>query len=186
MNHPFPHHHKIASMLSVALGLWILLVTPLETAQAQPRATVAPPKVTATVPAHVAPPVAPPSAPPAPKAVPRAIPKPKSVVRPVVPVRRATVVPKVQTGYRALSDSYAKKYGVSASWMWSIVFCESGGNRYAIGDSGRSFGLVQIFMPAHPNITKTQAFDPNFALNYIASNLAAGRASMWTCSRLVR
>lgn len=42
-----------------------------------------------------------------------------------------------------------------------------------------SYGLAQIYLPAHPNITKAQATDPDFALDYIAQHL--GRDDSWSC-----
>lgn len=42
-----------------------------------------------------------------------------------------------------------------------------------------SWGLAQIHLPSHPNITKEQATDPDFALNYIAEHL--GRDDNWSC-----
>lgn len=83
--------------------------------------------------------------------------------------------------------------------MESIISCESGWNHtiqsnhvyternvpkgYKIGDREQSFGLVQIHLPAHPSITKEQAKDPEFALEFLAKNIAAGKSSMWTCAK---
>lgn len=67
-----------------------------------------------------------------------------------------------------------------------IITCESEWNPNAVGDHGTSFGLVQIHLPAHPEITKEQALDPAFSINYLKRELAAGHASQWSCYRLVR
>jgi len=40
-----------------------------------------------------------------------------------------------------------------------IVTCESNWNLYAVGDSGKSIGLFQLHLPAHPSISKECAFD---------------------------
>lgn len=95
--------------------------------------------------------------------------------------------------------SYAAKYDVSRDLMTSIIRCETAGTfdpkiqssaRYTRdhpdwgvkqGDRELSFGLVQIHRPAHPHVTYEQATDPDFALDFMAKNLAAGRRSMWTC-----
>lgn len=85
--------------------------------------------------------------------------------------------------------------------MEAIIGCESGWDTtiqshhtyhernvpkgYKVGDREQSFGLVQIHIPAHPSITKEQAKDPEFALEFLAKNLAAGKAGMWTCSKTV-
>jgi soluble lytic murein transglycosylase-like protein len=78
------------------------------------------------------------------------------------------------------------RYGVNLSLMEAIIRCESSFNPNAVGDFGQSFGLVQIFLPAHPSITKDQALDPTFAVDFLARNLAAGKGSMWTCFRLLQ
>ncbi len=49
------------------------------------------------------------------------------------------------------------------------------------GHREESYGLSQIFLPAHPDITKEQAQDPDFALNYIAKHL--GRDDHWSCEK---
>lgn len=54
---------------------------------------------------------------------------------------------------------------------------------YRVGDREQSFGLVQIHLPAHTHVTKDQAINPIYAADFLARNLAVGRASMWTCSK---
>lgn len=75
----------------------------------------------------------------------------------------------------------SKKWGVSEKEMRRVINCESEFNPRAVGDGGRSHGLVQIFLPAHPHITKAQAQDPEFAITFLAKNLAAGKGRMWSC-----
>jgi len=81
--------------------------------------------------------------------------------------------------------------------MTAIISCESGFNPsiqskhvyteknvpkgYKVGDREQSYGLVQIHLPAHPNITKAQATNTDFATDFLAKNIAAGHASMWSC-----
>jgi hypothetical protein len=85
--------------------------------------------------------------------------------------------------------------------MEAIIGCESGWDTaiqskhtyqernvpkgYEVGDREQSFGLVQIHLPAHPSISKEQAKDPEFALEFLAKNLAAGKAGMWTCAKTI-
>lgn len=80
---------------------------------------------------------------------------------------------------------YATKYHVSEKTMRRVIACESNFNTNAIGDHGKSFGLVQIHMPSHPTITKTQATTPEFAIEFLAKNLAKGNGRIWTCYRLI-
>ena len=110
-----------------------------------------------------------------------------------------------------LADKYANLHGVSSAKVKQIVICEapwkrdSEGRYYdendaqsrirynagqiarnpswgEIGDRERSFGPGQIHEPAHPNITREQAVDPDFTLDFMAENVANGRSGMWTCS----
>jgi len=87
---------------------------------------------------------------------------------------------------------YADKYKVSANLMHKIIACESGydtdiQSKFIRPDGSReqSFGLVQIYLPAHPTITKEQAIDPDFALEFLAKELKAGNAKIWSCYHLI-
>lgn len=92
---------------------------------------------------------------------------------------------------------YAAKYGVSAELMRAIISCETAGTfdpkiqsaaTYTYsrpnvgivkGERERSFGLAQIHLPDNPRISLAQATDPDFALNFMASELAAGNTWRW-------
>ena len=73
------------------------------------------------------------------------------------------------------------EYGVEGKLLTRVIRCESQGNPKAIGDHGTSYGLVQIHMPAHPEITKEQAFDPEFAVDYLAKEISYGNGKIWSC-----
>lgn len=79
----------------------------------------------------------------------------------------------------------ALKYGVSESVMRTVIRCESGFRPNAIGDHGHSFGLVQIYLPAWPSITREQALDPEFAVEFLAQKLSNQQGYLWTCHRLL-
>lgn len=92
----------------------------------------------------------------------------------------------------------AQNYGVSYYVMEQIINCESGWNYkvaskhryhvgnvprgYAVGDYEQSYGLVQIHLPAHPHVSYEQAVNPEFAIDFLARNLAAGKGRMWSCA----
>lgn len=96
-------------------------------------------------------------------------------------------------------DFYAKKYNVSSDTMIRIISCETSGTfdtniqskvRYkfndprrniVMGDQERSFGLSQIHLPDHPNVTYEQAIDADFALEFMADKLSKGQARIWYC-----
>lgn len=80
----------------------------------------------------------------------------------------------------------AKKYGVQPTLMRSIIMCESSFNQNAVNDNPGveySVGLAQINLLAHTDITKDQALDPGFSIEFMGKHLANGKGqSMWvTC-----
>lgn len=77
----------------------------------------------------------------------------------------------------------AKRYGVAETTLKKVISCESSFNENAVGDFGNSFGLVQIHLPSHPYITKVQALNKEFAIDFLAKNLSLGKGKMWTCYR---
>ena len=82
---------------------------------------------------------------------------------------------------------HAARHGVDPDAMVAVARCESGLDPRAVGDVhlGGSYGTWQIFSKAHPTITREQAFDPDWSSEWAAEQFAAGRQSMWTCSKIV-
>ena len=74
-------------------------------------------------------------------------------------------------------------YDVSV--MEKILFCESGYNTFAHASTSKenSWGIAQINLIAHPNVSIEQAQDISFALDFLIENYKQGKApSMWvTC-----
>lgn len=119
------------------------------------------------------------------------------LVATTTPVHAGTVRP---TEYiDSLIKGDAKTYGVSYTVMYNVIKCESHfdptiQSQYHYtwsdpsigvykGDQEQSYGLVMIHLPAHPDITKDQAEDPEFAVSYLAQALAKGEGNQWTCYR---
>lgn len=98
---------------------------------------------------------------------------------PQVPKKTSWTVQEVKD----MTNQYADAYKVSRSTMNAVVSCESGYDYLATGDSGHSIGVSQIHGPSHPEITKDQALDPDFALDFMAKSIASGKGRMWTCYR---
>ncbi len=92
------------------------------------------------------------------------------------------------TDVKGLVVYYAKQYQVSAPFMEKIIKCESGGNPMATNITPReaSYGIVQINRKAHPHISIEQARDIDFSTEFLAKNIAKGKASMWTCARKIK
>lgn len=84
-----------------------------------------------------------------------------------------------------LITHYAALYEVSETQLYKTLKCESGLYKDAVGDYGASYGIAQIHLPSHPNISKAQALDPDFAIRFAAKEFAAGNQSAWTCFRIL-
>lgn len=108
---------------------------------------------------------------------------------------------KTKSELISIVDELAAQYGVSAYDMKRVINCESGWqpeiqsqHTYTVGqaqrnpqwgivagEQERSFGLVQIHLPAHPTVEEYQATDPYFAIEFMAYWFSQGKQSWWTC-----
>lgn len=94
---------------------------------------------------------------------------------------------------KAQMEQFLKKYatekGVSYEEAHFTITCESNWNpkiqsaHVKNGVREDSWGLVQIHLPSHKNITKEQALDPEFSIRFLVDNFASGDAKLWTCWR---
>lgn len=82
-----------------------------------------------------------------------------------------------------LISFYASHYKVSASQMRNTIKCESSFNTKAVGDGGHSIGLSQINLPSHVTISRSQAENPRFAIEFMAQEFSKGHQKIWTCYR---
>lgn len=93
-------------------------------------------------------------------------------------------------------EHYAALYGVNPIELENIVKCETGSkdvnqasttiqSNYLKGTPRRelSFGVSQIHISAH-GITREQAYDVDYSLDFLASHWAKGHQAMWlNCSK---
>lgn len=109
-----------------------------------------------------------------------------------------------------LAGNYADQYGVSRETIIRKTKCETpivviDGVRYYdskdpqsriryndsqiarhpnwgnVGDREDSWGPAQIHLPDNPEVTREQASDPDFALEFMAKAHAEGKGSKWSC-----
>ena len=88
---------------------------------------------------------------------------------------------------------YASHYGINEDFMRKIVVCENRDydpllqsyHKDPTGPNGRenSWGLVQIHLPSWKDITKEQATDVEFSLDFLAKKMSEGHSRLWTCAR---
>ncbi len=74
------------------------------------------------------------------------------------------------TDINSIINEAANKYGVRASLLKSLLNHESGLRADAVSPTG-DYGIAQINLRSHPDISKAQAFDPYFAIMWAAANL---------------
>lgn len=95
-----------------------------------------------------------------------------------------------QDEVRSLVDKYAVQYGVSKVVMHQVMNCESHYMYNIPGDKRNgiyeSFGVSQIHLKDHPDITKQQALDADFSTEWMAKEMKAGRAYQWSCYKLLK
>lgn len=102
----------------------------------------------------------------------------------------------------SLSLKYGQEYNVSPETIMKLIRCENRDlvfNQQSLlhysrdhkewgvsaGDQEQSYGLAQIHLPSHPEISYNEAIDPVYAVEFIASQLAKGRGSQWSCYNLI-
>ena len=102
--------------------------------------------------------------------------------------------------YTHIVCKYSKEYDVSAKQIANIINCENRGWNPTLqsglyytrdrinegvyeGQREESYGLAQIHLPAHKNISYSQATNPDFAIEFMAKALSEGKGTMWTCYR---
>lgn len=85
---------------------------------------------------------------------------------------------------------YASKYDVSAEVMRKVINCESSYDpdiqsqkTYENGEQELSFGIAQIHLPSHPQVSKAEAQDPDYAVRFMAQHFQTGNHHLWTCFR---
>lgn len=106
--------------------------------------------------------------------------------------------PDTDTNYRELAYKIAAQNNVSGAEMVRVINCENkewnptqqSRNIYHFsspkrgiveGTRERSYGLVMIHLPDHPDISYSEATDPVFALTWMAKEFKKGHQQQWSC-----
>lgn len=84
---------------------------------------------------------------------------------------------------QAVIDKASDEYSVPVDTLISVLACESSLKQKVVGDKGTSFGIAQINLVFHPEISKEEALDAIFSINFLAREISKGRGSRWTCFR---
>lgn len=81
--------------------------------------------------------------------------------------------------------AYAVHYGIPSQPLIDTLRCESGFNSEAVGDHGTSFGVAQIHLPAHKDVTREESLNPFFAIDWAAYQFSLGNENMWSCYKIL-
>ena len=77
--------------------------------------------------------------------------------------------------------------GVDPQIAMGVAKRESGFNNQADGDSNKSHGIWQIYLPAHPDISKEQAHNITFSTQWSMSEMKENGCKIWsTCKATMR
>jgi hypothetical protein len=112
------------------------------------------------------------------------------------PVTAAAPIPEPLTTKEDMQEyalHKATEAGVNPTVVFNVIDCETMHTWNPViqstyknrADGGRelSFGLAQIHMPDHPDVSMEQATDPRFAINFLVENLKNHKGNMWSCYR---
>ena len=105
---------------------------------------------------------------------------PSVLTVPVPPVEAAPLsIPQLE----AIATSSAARYDLSRKatrQMLKVIQCESGWDTTVVSSTG-DYGISQLNLSAHPEITKEEAFDPHFSLDWLAHEWSLGHQNLWVC-----
>lgn len=87
---------------------------------------------------------------------------------------------------KAYVENQAKDEGLSPELISNIVNCESGyvpqqSKFVRNGIREDSWGIWQIHLPSHKDITREQAMDIIWSTNWAIQQIKAGKIKMWSC-----
>jgi hypothetical protein len=93
-----------------------------------------------------------------------------------------------QQNAEEIITAYEVHYAIPHHELFDTLKCESGLNPHAVNleDShGGSFGVAQINVGSHPDISKAEMFDPIFSVSWAAREFSKGHAHQWSCFHAV-
>jgi soluble lytic murein transglycosylase-like protein len=101
----------------------------------------------------------------------------------VPPIRTAPPVHETPSGnLHTLATQIAKANGLDPYVFKLIITNESHWHPRIVSPTG-DYGIVQIHLAAHPEVTKAEAFDPVWSMQWMAAQWKAGKAREWTTYR---
>ncbi len=84
---------------------------------------------------------------------------------------------------RAYALMDARDYRINAAQFLGTLKCESHFQWDAVSKTD-DYGVAQINAKAHPDITRAQALNPYWSIDWAAQAFANGQQRMWVCWRI--
>ncbi len=91
--------------------------------------------------------------------------------------------------YKTYAVAMAEKYGIDEEQFVGTLQCESNwqpqkqSDFYKNGKREESYGIAQINLPAHLDVTYDEATDGTWSIEWAAQKFQAGNKKWWTCWR---
>jgi len=96
------------------------------------------------------------------------------------PKVEASTLSKQELVAMAMAD--AASYGLNVNRFVAVIGCESNWDVNAVSPTG-DYGLVQVNLKSHPDVSLSEAEDPLFALKWASEQWSEGHAREWVCYR---
>lgn len=108
----------------------------------------------------------------------------------VPPISRDLGTTYTKQQIQDLVDTYATQYNVDGVKMMATIYCESHYKNVQsdIVSNGRredSWGIAQINLYWNSSVSKSQALDPTYSVEWMAIAFSSGEAKKWSCYRLL-
>lgn len=93
-----------------------------------------------------------------------------------VPVVEAAALPDLHT----FASTTAQQYGLDPLLFSKVITCESQWRPEATSSTA-DFGIVQIHLASHSDVSLEQANNPYWAITWMAQQWVAKHQTWWTC-----
>jgi hypothetical protein len=115
-------------------------------------------------------------------------PQPRVVPKKAIPAVPAKPPTRSKSENETRIREIAKEMGL-AQWEIDravrIGFCESGLRTTAVGDGGKSYGVWQIHLGYHPNLSKEFASNLETSTRWSLNMMHKGYWNRWSCNRII-
>jgi len=104
-----------------------------------------------------------------------------SISRPdLIQIPRAEAEVLTTDDLRTIAAADAALYKINSDKFLKVIDCESQFDPNTVSATG-DYGVAQINLKYHSEITKAQALDPIFSLRWAAGQWSANRQKLWSC-----